>query len=137
MDLSVAPELAQFAQRSPLPAVSPLVVAVRTLGAHADTLIGLAATPQRWWDLVRFDPAAPVRVPLPGSTWLLVTPPLSVAACECRLATLVAGEATEDGAWLRPGRARVYGRPRPHVVRATAAGYAVSLHARLDGARAD
>ncbi len=132
MDLSVAPELAQFAQRSPLTHPLP-PAAPRTLGEHADTLIRLAASPQLWWDQVLFDPGEPVRVPLEPGTWLLVVTPLSVAACECRLATLIAGEAAEDGTWLRPGRARVYGRDRPHVLRATAAGYAVSLHLRPEG----
>jgi hypothetical protein len=129
MDLSVAPELAQFAQRSPL---APLRAMPRpgTLGAHAGTLMRLAAAPQRWWDLVRFDPAGPVRVPLESGAWLLVLPALSTTVCECQLATLVAGEAAEDSRWLRPGRTVVHGRVRPHTVQATAAGYAVSLHGR-------
>jgi hypothetical protein len=136
MDLSVAPELAQFAQRSPVsgqaapPLAAPPLAAPGTLGAHSGALIGLAADPLRWWDRVRFDPAGPVRVSLTGGAWLLVVPPLSAAACDCLLATLVAGEAAEDGAWLRPGRTMVHGRVRPHTVQATAAGYAVSLHVR-------
>jgi hypothetical protein len=40
----------------------------------------LAADPQRWWDLVRFDPGQPVRIavaaPGPGcEAWLVVLPP--------------------------------------------------------------
>lgn len=132
-DLSVAPELAQFAQRRPADPV------VSTLGTHADELTRLAGTPQRWWDRVRFDPAAPLRIPLeaapPGvslpaaETWLLVLPPRRAVECDCRLATLVAGEAAEDGRPLRPGRTLVHGdRAARHVIRATDAGYAVSLH---------
>lgn len=128
-DLSVAPEIAQFAQRRPVDTV------VATLGARAEALTRLVGAPQRWWDQVRFDPAAPLRIPLrpaplSAATWLLVLPPRQAVECDCQLATLVAGEATEDGRPLRPGRTLVHGHDATrHLVRATDAGYAVSMHA--------
>ena len=70
-DLSVAPEIAQLAG-----ALDPAKQAAmpRTDGRIASDLADLAAAPQRWWDLVRFDPQSPVRIPVPGvpGTWLLV-----------------------------------------------------------------
>ena len=125
-DLSVAPEIAQFAQRAP---VDPPAAPRGTLGDHADELITLAVTPQRWWDRVRFDPAGPVRIPLTTTTWLLVLPPGHASECDCQLGTLVAGEAAEGDRPLRPGRTAVHGsRTGRHLIRSTAAGYAVSLH---------
>jgi hypothetical protein len=105
-------------------------------------LARLAATPQLWWDLVRFDPDGPVRVPVPGAdgAWLLILPPGAAADCDCRYATLLAGEAGEAAeaagareagdrtAPLHPGRVRVHGRPAPHRVIGAGHGYSVSLH---------
>jgi len=131
-DLSVAPEIAQLAapsrtspaQRMPAPA---------TAGRRAGELASLAAEPRLWWDLVRFDASAPVRIPVPGaeSSWLLVLPPGATADCDCAYATLLAGEATESARPLHPGRVRVHGRPGspPHRVHGGDHGYAVSLHA--------
>ena len=72
-DLSVAPEIAQLADPF-VPAAAPVVR--RTDGRIASDLSGLAAVPQRWWDLVRFDSAGPVRIPVPDApgSWLLVLP---------------------------------------------------------------
>jgi hypothetical protein len=125
MDLSVAPELAQFAQPGP---VDDLRTRPGTLGERAAELTALAADPRRWWDRVRFDPAAPVRVAVNGTSWLLVVPPGHTAECDCELATLVAGEAAEDGHLLRPGRIRVHAGRGSHFIRSSAAGYAVTLH---------
>ena len=147
-DLSVAPEIAQLA--------APLLLAVsaaapRTDGRIAGDLAGLAATPQRWWDLVRFDSGAPVRIPLPQfpGTWLLVMPPGTTTDCDCTHATALAGEAVElagagvlNGARtaggrtgtdevsrpLRPGRVRVHGTRGPHRLRTVGPGYSVTLH---------
>jgi hypothetical protein len=126
MDLTVAPELAQFAQPGP---VEPPAAVGLSLGDRAAALTALAADPARWWDRVRFDPAAPVRIPLTATTWLFVVPPGHTAICDCDLATLVAGEATSGGAFLRPGRTRVHGRPGGHTIQSTPAGYSVTLHA--------
>jgi hypothetical protein len=133
-DLSVAPEIAQLAMplmdapalagRPPRPAA--------TTGQLAAGLSRLAAAPQRWWDLVRFNPDRPARiaVPAPFEAWLLVIPPGQVAACHCEVATLVAGEASE-GMTLRQGRVRVngLGSRAGHAVASTGHGYSVSLHA--------
>jgi len=94
-DLSVAPEIAQLAD--PFIPARPAVAALRTAGRVAGDLADLAATPERWWDLVRFDSGAPVRIPLPQSpgTWLLVLPPGTATDCDCVQATALAGEAVE------------------------------------------
>jgi hypothetical protein len=132
-DLSVAPEIAQLAAafaRARPPADLP-----RTDGRIAGDLADLAAAPQRWWDLVRFDPQRPVRIPVPGAPgiWLLVLPPDTVTDCDCLQATALAGEAVEaaDGLSrpLRPGRVRVHGTQAPHRLRTAGHGYSVTLHA--------
>ncbi|MGA9835304.1 MAG: hypothetical protein WBQ71_29650, partial [Trebonia sp.] len=84
-DLSVAPEIAQLAAPFVLPPQSRESAAPHTVGRKAGQLSELAAAPQRWWDLVRFDPDAPLRVPVPGTAgaWLLVLPPGAVTDCDC------------------------------------------------------
>jgi len=132
-DLSVAPEIAQLADAFAPAAATALR---RTDGRIASGLSALAATPERWWDLVRFDSAAPVRIPVPGApgTWLLVLPPGASAGCDCRQATALAGDAVEapgDGAPARPlrvGRVRVHGARAPHRLSALGPGYSVTLH---------
>ena len=146
-DLSVAPELAQLAD--PFVPAQHVTAVPRTVGRTAAALTELAATPQRWWDLVRFDSAAPVRIPVPGApgTWLLVLPPGASAGCDCLQATALAGEAAEapgeraNGGHrtqqarggkpspLRPGRVRVHGAAAPHRLHAAGPGYSVTLHA--------
>jgi hypothetical protein len=154
-DLSVAPELAQLAD----PFVPPqhVTAAPRTDGRIAAALTELAATPQRWWDLVRFDAGGPVRIPVPGepAVWLLVLPPGMAVDCDCLQATALAGAATEapgDRAHgghgtqpqlphsaqpspLRPGRVRVHGTAAPHRLHAAGPGYSVTLHAGAAGSR--
>ena len=135
-DLSVAPEIAQLA--APLLPVQQVVIAPRTDGRIAGDLAALASAPQRWWDLVRFDPAGPVRIPVPGApgAWLLVLPPGTEADCDCAQATALAGEAAElpaGGAGsaerpLRPGRVLVHGSTAPHRLRTAGHGYSVTLH---------
>ena len=149
-DLSVAPEIAQLAD--PFVPAQPVAARPRTDGRIAGDLADLAATPERWWDLVRFDHDGPVRVSLPDApgTWLLVLPPGATADCDCQQATALAGEAVEAAGGaatsprpLRPGRVRVHGTSRPapsqhgairaetrvaHRVRAVGNGYSVTLH---------
>ena len=143
-DLSVAPEIAQLAD--PFVPARPAAAAPRTDGRTAGDLADLAATPQRWWDLVRFDSAGPARIPVPDApgTWLLVLPPGASADCDCEQATALAGEAVESAATrlpdgvqastaaagrpLRPGRVRVHGTRAPHRVRTAGPSYSVTLH---------
>jgi hypothetical protein len=101
-----------------------------TDGRCAAELSELAAAPQRWWDLVRFDPDGPLRIPVPDAdgTWLLVLPPGTVTDCDCRYATLLAGQAAEAGRPLRTGRVRVHGDRSRHRTRGADHGYSVSLH---------
>lgn len=126
-DLSVAPEIAQLAAPPALPPQGPGLPL--TAGRLAGELALLAAEPQRWWDLVRFDPDGPVRVTVPGTrgAWLLVVPPGAAADCDCAYATLIAGEAADGGRLLRPGRVLLH-RTGPHRFHGTGCGYSVSLH---------
>jgi hypothetical protein len=147
-DLSVAPEIAQLAAAL-IPATQD-PAAPRTDGRIAADLADLAAVPQRWWDLVRFDTDRPLRIPVPGApgAWLLVLPPGAAADCDCHQATALAGEAVEteggrpreggapdSGRPLRPGRVRVHGTGSPHRLRSAGHGYSVSLHAAVAPAR--
>jgi hypothetical protein len=137
-DLSVAPEIARLAD--PFVPAQHAAAVPRTDGRIAGALADLAAAPERWWDLVRFDARGPVRIPLPGvpGAWLLVLPPGAATDCDCRQATALAGEAAEaagDAAAtltpprpLRPGRVRVHGTRAPHRLRAAGPGYSVTLH---------
>ena len=144
-DLSVAPEIALLAApivptQSDADAPRP-----RTHGRLAGDLADLAAAPQRWWDLVRFDPDGPLRIPVPGApgAWLLVVPPGMTADCDCDQATALAGEAVEtsgpDAAGtarpLRPGRVLVHGTRAPHRLLTAGRGYSVTLHATLSAQR--
>jgi hypothetical protein len=147
-DLSVAPEIAQLA--APLTLVPPSqrpVPARLTTGQLATALSRLAAAPQRWCDLVRFDPDGPARIPVPApfEAWLLVIPPGQVAGCRCQLATQIAGDAVEDAGYaaqaasagagaattrpLRQGRVLVHAPGSAHVIRSAGHGYSVTLHA--------
>ena len=132
-DLSVAPEIAQLA--APLayiPVPHGLASSTAaTTGQLATGLSRLAAVPEHWWDLVRFNPDSPARIPVPASfeAWLLVIPPGQEAKCGCELSTLVAGEASEGTLTLRHGRVRVNGSGTHHLIRSVGHGYSVSLHA--------
>ena len=107
-DLSVAPEIAQLAD--PFVPAQHAAAAPRTDGRTAGDLADLAATPQRWWDLVRFDSGGPARIPVPDApgTWLLVLPPGATADCDCEqataLATVLLGQMDGDRAPNAPSR---------------------------------
>ena len=141
-DMSVAPEIALLAdagsfltaQPAGAPGDGPL-----TLGTLARRLRMFAATPERWWGMVRFDPARSVRIEVedqPGyGAWLVIMPPGDACRdCDCDAATLIAGQATEGAAVLRPGAALRPGLVRVHGQRhwlcGHGAGYSISLHAR-------
>ena len=152
-DMSAAPEIARLAEAVLLvpaqPAADargteeakslhiPAAAATQiTLGALARRLRIIAAAPERWWGLVRFDPDRSVKITIehhPSYTaWLMVLPPGDAGqSCDCDVVTMIAGEATEGAptsAALRPGPMRVHG-PR-HWLRGHGTGYTVSLHAR-------
>jgi len=132
--MSAAPEIALLAAAVPVPAVSPAGAPASTpltLGTMARRLRMLAAAPERWWGLVRFDPARSVRIEMEDQpaygAWLMILPPGDAGRpCDCDVATLIAGEAAE-GAALHPGRIRVHGQR--HWLRGHGAGYSISLHA--------
>ena len=131
--MSAAPEIAILAGTAlfvPAPGQPP------TLGTLARQLRVLAASPERWWGLVRFDPDRSVRIEIEDQpqygAWLVVLPPGDAGQdCDCDVATVIAGEATEGApgsAVLRPGPTRVHGQR--HRLRGRGAGYSISLHAR-------
>lgn len=107
-----------------------------TVGTLARRLRSIAGAPERWWGLVRFEPDRPVTVTVEASAayhaWLVIMPPGDTGqSCDCDVATMIAGEATEGtpaSAVLRPGPVRVHGGQ--HGVRGQGAGYSISLHAR-------
>ena len=113
------------------PAAAPL-----TLGTLARRLRSIAAAPERWWGLVRFDQDRSVKIMIEQcasyQAWLVILPPGDAGqSCDCDVATMIAGEATEgapSSAVLRPGPLRVHGRP--HGLRGRGTGYSISLHAR-------
>jgi hypothetical protein len=143
--MSVAPEIAILAEASLLIPAQPTRAgtpgARPTLGTLARHLRILAASPERWWGRVRFDPDRSVRIEIEDqpeyTAWLVVLPPAHAGQqsagqdCDCDVATVIAGEATEGapgGAVLRPGSTRVHGQR--HRLRGHGAGYSISLHAR-------
>jgi hypothetical protein len=139
-DMSAAPEIAILAGASLLIPAQPTRAATPgtrpTLGTLARHLRILAASPERWWGRVRFDPDRSVRIEIEDQpeygAWLVVLPPGDTGQdCDCDVATVIAGEATEGapgGAVLRPGSTRVHGQR--HRLRGHGAGYSISLHAR-------
>ncbi len=158
-DMSVAPEIAILAEAALLMPAEPAArrpddehndrrneqhaqdAAPPTLGMLARKLRILVDSPERWWGLVRFDPDRSVRIELEDrpeyGAWLVVLPPGDAGQdCDCHVATVIAGEATEGApgsAVLRPGPTRVHGQQ--HRLRGRGAGYSISLHARATPAR--
>jgi hypothetical protein len=158
--MSVAPEIARLAEAVPLvpaqPATQPATQPPTqpgawpagaegrlessgpplTLGTLARRLRSIAATPERWWGLVSFEPDRSVQMTVEECAayraWLVVLPPGDAGrTCDCDVATMIAGEATEgtpDSAVLRPGPVRAHGGP--HGLRGQGPGYSVSLHAQ-------
>jgi hypothetical protein len=140
--MSVAPEIAILAE--PRKLAEPLVLIPLTLGTLAGRLRSIAATPERWWGLVRFDPDRSVKIMVEESAshqaWLmvlpLVLPPGDAGhSCDCDVVTMIAGETAEGmpaSAVLRPGLVRVHGQnhEQNHGWPGRGAGYSISLHAR-------
>jgi hypothetical protein len=158
--MSVAPEIARLAEAVLLlPASGPAYSASRpdneaqtsghaterttdraaappTLGTLAHRLRSIAGTPERWWGLVRFEPGRSVEITVEEDAahraWLVILPPGHAGQdCDCDVATMIAGHATEGppaSSVLRPGPVRVHGER--HELRGRGAGYSISLHAR-------
>ena len=146
--MSVAPEIARLAETVLLVPVRPSVPSAPardpadhalpqlTLGTLARRLRSIAATPERWWGLVRFEPDRSVQIMVEEcadyQAWLVVLPPGDAGqVCDCEVATMIAGEAAEGTpgrAVLRPGPVRVHGER--HGLRGRGTGYSISLHAR-------
>jgi hypothetical protein len=145
--MSVAPEIARLAEAALIvpaqSAVSPRDAQAPqnpgrplTLGTLSRQLRMIAATPERWWSLVRFDRDRSVKIRLEEhpffEAWLMVMPPSDVGQdCDCDVVTIIAGEATDgtaSTAVLRPGPLRVHGQQ--HQLRGQGTGYSISLHAR-------
>ena len=161
-DMSVAPEIARLAEAVLLIPAQDTQTAQGTqtaqpesraehrltLGTLAGRLRSIAATPERWWGLVRFEPGRSVQITVEECAdfraWLVVLPPGDAGQnCDCDVATMIAGEATDGAqanAVLRPGPIRVHGeRPSErhgvqpnewHSLSGRGAGYSISLHAR-------
>jgi hypothetical protein len=129
-DMSVAPEIARLAE------AVLLLPDELTIGTLARRLRSIAASPERWWSLVRFEPDRSVQITVEEGAayraWLVILPPGHAGeSCDCDVATMIAGEATEGpaaSAVLRPGPVRVHGER--HTLRGQGAGYSISLHAR-------
>ena len=139
--MSAAPEIARLAETLLLAAAQPAGVPPAgaqppTLGRLAGQLRMLAATPERWWGLVRFNPDRSVTIGVEDHpsyrAWLVVLPPGHAGQdCDCDAATIIAGEATDGApgsAVLRPGPMRVHGQR--HRLHGQGTGYSISLHAR-------
>jgi hypothetical protein len=156
--MSVAPEIARLAETVLLVPARPAVPSAPppdrpergaenplTLGTLARRLRSIAAAPERWWGLVRFEPDRSVTITVEEcaayQAWLVILPPGDAGqSCDCDVATMIAGEATEGtpadegtegtpvGAVLRPGPVRVHGAR--HALRGRGTGYSISLHAR-------
>jgi hypothetical protein len=175
LDVSVAPEIAQLIEPRPRAHGSALTpgapgtpagphragaarptdgtdpgdAAVPTVGRLARELRLITAAPGRWWGLVQFDPARPVRIAIPSApwyeAWLVIIPPSEPgrrpgdgAECGGQVVTVVAGEVAEQpraahsptATSLLPGRVRVHGSGPPHQVVNLGCAYAVTMHAR-------
>ena len=119
-----------------------------TIGQLAAHIHALAARPGDWWHLVRFDPAAPVQIPLDAEggvrIWLTTWPPghrtdLHDHAGATEVSALMGGELSEitigplgvSEVSLRAGRVRVHGGGRTHELHNPGRAYALTLHAHL------
>jgi hypothetical protein len=137
-DVSVAPEIAQLMEPLMAPHRPVTSPARMTIGELARELRNITASPERWWNLVRFDAGHPARVGIPTAglyeAWLSILPPAAAdhAECRCQVVTVVAGELTEAGSPrpLLPGQVRVHGAPGGHRAVNTSDGYTVSVHLR-------
>lgn len=115
-----------------------------TVGQLASHVHALSSRPGDWWHLARFDPGAPVRVPLGEADgirlWLVTWPPGYRTDVHdhtgTEVSTVLAGELVEvrltaNGVTERPLRAnrvRVHGGGRVHELANPGPAYAITLH---------
>ena len=90
--MSAAPEIALLAAAVPVPAIPPAGAPASTpltLGTMARRLRMLAAAPERWWGLVRFDPARSVMIEMEDQpaygAWLMILPPGDAGRMRARI----------------------------------------------------
>jgi hypothetical protein len=129
MNFSVIPDITMQAR--------PERTGTLTIGRLAGVVREMAARPEYWWHLARFD-GTPVPVAVANDLWLSAWPPghRAVPAGPGVLAVL-AGELsertiTDQGVaerTLRANRIRVYGADNPRELVNLGPGYALSLHA--------
>ena len=126
MNFSVIPDITQQARPS---------TGTGTIGRLAGLVREMAARPEYWWHLVRFD-GTPVAVA--DDLWLSAWPPGHRAVpAGPGVLTVLAGELsertiTDQGVaerTLRANRIRVYGADNPRELVNLGHGYALSLHA--------
>jgi hypothetical protein len=127
MNFSVIPDITMQ--------VRPASTGTVTIGRLAGVVREMAARPEYWWHLARFDGTP---VPVANDLWLSAWPPghRAVPAGPGVLAVL-AGELSERTITdhgvaertLRANRIRVYGADNPRELVNLGHGYALSLHA--------
>lgn len=123
MNLSLVPDLTM--RGAPSPYAPP---PARTVGRLAGLIAEVAASPGRWWHLVRFD-GVPVR--LEDGVWLSAWPPGHRAAPGADVLIVLAGELTAGPRAVRAGRVHVRGGGRPWDLTNPGPGYAITLHATI------
>jgi hypothetical protein len=132
LNLSLVPDLTM--RGAPSPYAPPPAL---TVGRIAGRVRELAARPDRWWHLVRFDG---VPVCLDGGLWLSAWPPGHRADPGADILIVLAGELTERTITaqgvarraVRAGRVRVHGAEHPRELANPGPGYAITLHATID-----
>jgi hypothetical protein len=123
LNLSLVPDLTM--RGAPSPYAPP---PARTVGRLAGLIAEIAAAPDRWWHLVRFD-GVPVR--LDDGVWLAAWPPDHRAAPGADVLIVLAGELTAAARAVRAGRVHVRGGGRPWELTNPGPGYAITLHATV------
>lgn len=129
LNLSLVPDLTM--RGAPSPYAPP---PARTVGRLAGLVSEVAASPDRWWHLVRFDG---VPVCLDGGLRLSVWPPGHRADPGADVLLVLAGELTAGTRAVRAGRVHVRGGGRPWELTNPGPGYAIALHATVSAAPGD
>lgn len=133
MNLSVIPDITLQGDASPYAPARTL-----TVGRLAGAVRELAARPEEWWHLVRFD-GAPVRLDGECPVWLSAWPPGHRTDPRADVLAVVAGELHErtitghgvGERTLRANRIRVYGGGHPRELVNPGPAYAIALYATI------